>query len=342
MNAPLSFPRDESAHESVIEWWYFNGNLRSADNRDFAFMYCLFKADPQKVKLPFFDKMPVKNFYFSHFLISDIAGKRYNSGVRFFYEGIDKESFSKPLLFIKEKETLLLEENPESEYQLQTGDLNLKLSSKKNPLLVNGSGWIDLGTKSTYYYSLTHLETSGAIRFNGREISVQGLSWMDHQWADTYYSSEDTWTWFSIQLSDGIEILCFEYGKTRKTLLASRIDSGGAQATTRRVILEPLKKTWVSPKTQAVYQVEWRIELPDWELVMAVKAKIADQEVLFGSINYWEGAVEVSGTRAGKEISGQGFLEMVGVPMKKKLSELYLEEAKEMVSDYLAKYGYRP
>jgi hypothetical protein len=38
---------------------------------------------------------------------------------------------------------------------------------------------------------------------------------------------------------------------------------------------------------------------------------LADQELLT-TPDYWEGAVDVSGTRAGQNIAGRGYVELVG------------------------------
>ena len=75
----LVFPKDESWHNSVVEWWYFNGNLKDSEGKQYAFMYCFFKVDPRKIRLPFIKKMGLKlqNFYFSHHLLSNIEGKKF-------------------------------------------------------------------------------------------------------------------------------------------------------------------------------------------------------------------------------------------------------------------------
>ena len=43
-------------------------------------------------------------------------------------------------------------------------------------------------------------------------------------------------------------------------------------------------------------------------------AKIENQEMLFGSINYWEGPLRVEGSFDGEKITGVGFMELVGYP----------------------------
>jgi predicted secreted hydrolase len=44
---------------------------------------------------------------------------------------------------------------------------------------------------------------------------------------------------------------------------------------------------------------------------VSVRPVLADQE-LRTTPDYWEGAVDVSGTRAGQNIAGRGYVELVG------------------------------
>jgi len=85
----------------------------------------------------------------------------------------------------------LIKKINETEYILKNEDINLSLNSAKKPLLVGGNGYLDLHSKTTYYYSLTNLKTEGKIKINNKWIKVRGKSWMDHQWADTTYSRTD-------------------------------------------------------------------------------------------------------------------------------------------------------
>ena len=68
---PICFPRDEQKHDHTIEWWYFNGHVRTTEGRSFSYMNCLFAAKPKKVDLPILSKIPLKTLYFSHYLSTD-------------------------------------------------------------------------------------------------------------------------------------------------------------------------------------------------------------------------------------------------------------------------------
>ena len=51
--------------------------------------------------------------------------------------------------------------------------------------------------------------------------------------------------------------------------------------------------------------------MPSLDLTLDIEPWLADQE-LNVSYAYWEGAVKVTGTRAGKPVSGNGYVEMTG------------------------------
>lgn len=329
---PLSFPRDESCHDAAIEWWYFNGRLKTEKGEEFIFMYCLFKADPGRVKLPFLEMLPKKYFYFSHSLVSDINKKSLQSAIRPYCE-IDKESFKKKYIFIKTEDGFLFGKSSRNKYFLKTPELDLILISKKKPLLVDGAGWMDLGAKDTYYYSLSRLEAEGKIKITGKESAVSGEVWLDRQWSDGGYHSEDKWTWFSIQLQNNLEILCFEYGDKKRTKSANVCFSNGRQFSTRKVEFKPLNKKWESPATKAVYELSWLIEIPELGLKIKTSPKNSNQEMIFGHINYWEGGVNAETEMNGQKVEGSGFMELVGVPMRKSLAKIYIEKARELIND---------
>jgi predicted secreted hydrolase len=76
------------------------------------------------------------------------------------------------------------------------------------------------------------------------------------------------------------------------------------------VRLEPTR-FWRSDSTGIEYPVAWRMEIPSRNLVLDVDA-VLDQQEMDVSVNYWEGAVIVSGTRDGRPLRGRGYLEMTG------------------------------
>ena len=318
---PIKFPEDESAHDYIIEWWYFNGHLKDKDGNEYSFMDCFFRVDVKKVKIPFLSKIPLKTSYFSHSLVSDLKHKSFQHRVAPF-SVISDDSFSKPLLYInyinpeiKNGYTnCVIEKTGESTYYLKNEDIDLILTSTKPPILEGGKGYLDLHSKTTYYYSLTNLKTEGRIKIKNKWIDITGKSWMDHQWADASYS-KDRWDWFSVQLDDDTEMVCCVYddGKV-KTYFADISYSDNRQEHYQEVEITPLNERWTSPKSKAVYPLAWKIKIPEKNIELNLTAKVDNQEMLFGSINYWECPLQVEGSLGGEKVKGVGFMELVGYP----------------------------
>lgn len=319
---PIVFPRDELAHNNIVEWWYYNGLLESAQGHRYSYMACLFRVDNKRVKIPFLSKIPLKTIYFFHSIVCDLAsGRHYTTVAPISF--VSRDSFTRPFLFVNFLNDIrpvavsgyvncAIEEILPFAYRLKTAELDLNLVSRKPPLLDGGNGFLELHSKSTYYYSLSNLASEGILNLDGKIIPVKGKSWMDHQWADTAYT-KDAWTWFSLQLDNNTEIVCFEYddGKV-KDLWAGVSHADGTQTHTQGLTLAHLGDSWQSPKTGAKYQLNWHIAIPSEEIELMVEPFVKDQEVLFGAINYWEGALRVKGNMKGKAVVGQGFMELVG------------------------------
>jgi len=206
----------------------------------------------------------------------------------------------------------VIEKLDESVYHIKNKNIDLKLTSVKNPLMIGGKGYLDFTSKTTYYYSLTNLKTTGRIKIRNKWIDVSGKSWMDHQWADVCYSNAK-WNWFSIQLDNETEIVfCMYDDNDTRTYFADISNIEGSQEHHTEIIITPRGKCWKSPKSKASYPLSWNLKIPAKKINLNVTAILDNQEMLFGSINYWEGAIRINGMIKGKKVTGTGFMELVG------------------------------
>jgi len=330
----ISFPKDDLPHSSIVEWWYFNGNLKTEDKKDVSFMSCLFKVDPKKVDLPFMEKINMDSLYFGHSLISDISHGTFKAHTQI-YKDVKNESEKLQTLSLSAGDMEIREKDADT-FSLRSLNIDLRFQSKKLPLLVGG-GWVKLDSKDTYYYSRTNLYTEGTIIINGEAKKVSGKSWMDHQWSDQKHTDEDHWNWFSIQLENNTEIVCFKYGNKKEKFMASISYPDGSQISTEKVIFKTNDSLWTSPKTGAEYFLSWSIELPEFNMSFKTFPKQNDQEMIFLNINYWEGGIDVLAVIDGKEVKGQGFTEIVGIMAKKEVISVYMNEAKDEFSKLILK-----
>jgi predicted secreted hydrolase len=109
--------------------------------------------------------------------------------------------------------------------------------------------------------------------------------------------------------------MCVEYNDGDKSeFLVDIIDKENRQWHSKKLVLKPIGKIWKSSKTKAEYPLVWEIIIPGKNIKLKVEAKIKDQEMVFGTINYWEGPLKVEGTVGGEKVGGFGFMELVGYP----------------------------
>jgi predicted secreted hydrolase len=89
------------------------------------------------------------------------------------------------------------------------------------------------------------------------------------------------------------------------------VDSGGhARPLSRGDVIIEVLSYWTDAGG-ARYPARWRLVVPATGLDIIVHPVLADQE-LVTSPRYWEGAVDVSGTRVGLPVAGRGYVELVG------------------------------
>jgi predicted secreted hydrolase len=71
---------------------------------------------------------------------------------------------------------------------------------------------------------------------------------------------------------------------------------------------------WRSPATHARYPSGWRIALPGEATTLVLDPTVRDQELATRAtgVTYWEGSVRVRGTRAGRAVTGAGYVELTG------------------------------
>jgi predicted secreted hydrolase len=318
---PLAFPKDHGSHDAIIEWWYYNGHLKDAKGRRYAFMDCLFKVNAREAKIPFTSRalFPKKHphLFFAHSVVTDIAKKRNEKDIHPL-SLLSRDSFSRPLLYLNYANPLSLgyanheiAQTGARTFRVKTETLDLALEAKKPPMLEQGNGLVRVADRRYLYYSMTDVAAKGMIRVDGKWINVEGKAWMDHQWADETYS-KDHWNWFSLQLDNGCDLMCVEYlGEHGVTRLFDVIGAGGKASHGHDVNITPSKKVWKSRKTGNRYPLAWTIEVPSCKAKFEVSAPVSDQEMIFFEIDYWEGPLDVSGTMDGKPVRGVGFMELV-------------------------------
>jgi predicted secreted hydrolase len=323
----FEFPRDHFNHPDFqTEWWYYTGNLRTAEGRRFGFELTFFR---QGTNLTTADKnagvWDVRDVWMAHLALSDIQGGQFLHTERLNRAGPGVAGAD-------QKQARVWNGNWQAQWTGDTQKLDavadrfsfeLFLKSEKPPVIHGRDGVSQKAEgagKASHYISLTRLDTTGAIVLDGKHFSIEGVSWMDHEFFSHQLEGDQSgWDWFSLQLADRSELMLFRLRRKGGSLdpfsAGTFVDpQGHSHHLTAGDLTVTPGKTWTSPATGGRYPVEWTIEVPSIAFKASLHTPMPQQELTGGrtGTSYWEGAIDVDATRLGRPLTGVGYLEMTG------------------------------
>jgi len=324
----FSFPRDHGSHPAyLIEWWYFTGNLQSKNGYAYGYELTFFRRG---IENKFTEANPsrwtVHDIYLAHFAVSDIANKQF-----YYEEKISREAMGKAgaqedkmAVWIDRWSATQAGETMRLIAGAEDFHIDLLLSPAK-PLAIHGAEGVsrkgDAPGEASHYYSFTRLQTQGTVRVKGKDASVSGFSWMDHEFGSSLLGKDQVgWDWFSIQLDDGSDYMFYRIREkdgsrastSRGTVIA--LDGTARHLSSDDFSLNPASY-WTSPKSGASYPLSWEISVPSERLSLTWKPALNDQELITAQstrVIYWEGAGHYSGLKNGHPVEGAGYVELTG------------------------------
>jgi len=310
------FPRDHFSHsEFQTEWWYYTGNLNSPDGRRFGFELTFFRQAIDRTK-PRTTVWDVSDAWLAHLALSDIDGRQFRHWERLNRSGPGIAGASLEdrrvwngnwsVRWTAEGQNLLA----------ISDDVTLRLTFDfRKPQVIHGRNGVSqksVGAGSaSHYISFTRLLTSGTLEIAGRKFDVTGTSWMDHEFFTHQLEANQTgWDWLSLQFDDNTELMLFRLRRTDGTIdpysAGTFVDSQGraTHLTSKEFTATPTGRMW------QVYPIEWRIQVPSKGIDVRTTTHLENQELVgktTASLSYWEGAIDITGSR-----TGVGYLEMTG------------------------------
>ncbi len=316
------FPRDHYGHPAFrTEWWYYTGNVRTADGHRHGFELVFFRQGQSRDAVnP--SVWRVDDLYLAHLAWTDIDSRQFRSFKRLNRAGpgIAGVDAAAGRIWNGNWEARWNGESQTLTAVASGLDLSLRLKPAK-PLVIHGENGVSVKGEApgqaSHYVSFPRLDVEGSI--NG--AAVTGSAWMDHEWFSNQLApNQRGWDWFSIQLDDRTELMLFQLrrmdGSIDLNSSGTFIARDGRQTHLKHGAFElrPLD-WWTSPKTGAKYPVRWRVAVPSLGIDLECAATIPEQELPGegASPSYWEGAVVYKGSHA-----GAGYLEMTGyaAPMR--------------------------
>lgn len=320
------FPRDDGAHAGFAnEWWYFTGNLAGADGRRFGFELTFFRISPAP-------GAPLNgDLYIAHLAVSAAPGE-YRSRERVLRgawgqagAADDADAAAGHFHIWTENWQAAFDATGPRHLEAAWDGFGVALDLTPGSLgrVLNGvAGWsqkADGDAHASYYYSNPDLHASGRLWLDGHEVPVGGQVWMDHEFGSNQLTArQQGWDWMGLQL-EGDDLMLFnlrDVDGARDAHSAGTWAAAGAGARSLAAgdfSLAPVR-WWRSPASGTRYPLAWRVRVPGQQLDLQIAPLIDDQEFRSDALatDYWEGAVVVTGTRAGHPVRGRGYLELTG------------------------------
>jgi len=320
----FTFPADFGPHNDFRqEWWYYTGNLDTADGRHFGyeltfFRFALAPSAPQRSSA-----WATRQIYLAHFAITDVQAQKYHQNERLDRAAVGLAgAHSSPYRVWAEDWSAAGGSRRGLPMHLQAAGadvaLDLQLDSLKPVVLQGDRGLSQKGSQpgnASYYYSLTRLASRGSVRIAGLTYAVTGLSWMDREWSTSALEAGQIgWDWFALQLSDGRELMYYRLrrkdGGPDPHSQGVIVDQhGGWQTLSPDQIKITVRDHWHSAQSGAIYPAAWTLDVPGQGLWLQVTPYLADQE-WSDRLRYWEGAVRLEDRN--HRPMGSGYVELVG------------------------------
>jgi predicted secreted hydrolase len=323
------FPADHGSHaEFRTEWWYFTGNLATAQGRHFGFELTFFRyaIAPVKPRSEGVSAWRADQVWMAHFAITDTQGKRFIARERLTREALGLAGAAAEPLHVWVEDWSVTGEGRDDALRVDLAArddmsaLSLRLISTV-PHVAQGERGLDAkgagSGNASLYYSVPRLAAEGQISVAGETFDVTGVAWLDREWSTSALEPGTVgWDWFALQLSDGSNLMFYrlrtETGGATPYSGGTLVSADGRRTrlAAQDVLLTPLAE-WRSPATGVHYPVAWRLEVPSSGIELEIRPYLDDQELAL-SVRYWEGAVHAEGRGPLGPLMAEGYLELAG------------------------------
>jgi predicted secreted hydrolase len=300
-------PADDRPHDNLTEWWYYTGHLTAPSGAAFGFEVVVFQVERSSV--------PVQ--YAAHVAFTDHQRGEFHFAERTWTRDQPPSTFD-----LGDGDWMIARDGASDHVSAGADSyaVDLRLTPTKPPVLHGDNGVISFGpVGDSYYYSSTRMTVQGSLDDHGAHTSVTGEAWKDRQWGDFLVVPGGGWDWYSVQLSDGTDLMLFVLrdllGKAPPSYGTLVHPDGTTESLSAGMAATKALGTWTSPATETMYPSGWSVSLPDQDLNLTLQPVLRNQELdtrrSTGQV-YWEGETTVEGTSHGKPIAGLGYVELTG------------------------------
>ncbi|MCE5335294.1 MAG: carotenoid 1,2-hydratase [Desulfobacteraceae bacterium] len=330
----FEFPRDHASHPDYrIEWWYYTGNLRSAEGAPYGFQLTFFRIRTRPAGAedgpPHPSAWRTDQIYAAHAAVSSSDSGRFYHSEKMSRGAVGlagtNEEEGRFEVFVGDWSAQIGTRAHRLVSRSREFSFDLNLTALKDPVAHGDAGYSRKGmtaSEASCYYSITRLQVQGKISLEGRELEVAGAAWMDHEYSSAPLDPRfDGWDWFSLRFSDGSDLMLYlvreKGGGFSPASSGTFVRKDGATVHLAAGDFRIERKSdWKSPHTGAVYPASWRLDVAGLGLFADIAPAMADQEMQSpGStgVTYWEGSVRAKGVMGKDEpVTAEGYAELTG------------------------------
>jgi len=320
---PFQFPADHGPHPDFrTEWWYYTGNLQTADRRHIGFQLTFFRVALAPTEQPRASAWATRQLYFAHFAVTDTASSRFHAFSRTGRGALGMAGAEAAPFRVWIDGWSAEGAGASPRLRASDGDvaIDLELSATKPVVLQGERGLSRKGPEpgnASFYYSFTRMPARGVVRLGAETLTVAGEAWMDREWSTSGLGADvQGWDWFAVQLDDGRELMVYLLRRRDGTVDPFSAGSlvapdGAVRALGAGDVRVETLAHWSSARSGVRYPARWRLTVPSAELRLDIEPRLADQELRVNT-RYWEGAVAVTGMAGAWSIRGHGYVELVG------------------------------
>ncbi|MEM1080863.1 MAG: lipocalin-like domain-containing protein [Pseudomonadota bacterium] len=317
-----SFPADHGLHPGYRnEWWYFTGNLETANGERIGYQFTLFRFaleldEAQPLLHEQRSDFNAPAVWMAHLALSDGRTDTFYQHERFAREALELAGATAQQWWLRDWQVTATDRGWRLLAQAPNFGLDLNLVSSKPIVLQGEAGYSQKGPESgnaSSYYSMTRIDTQGQVRIGQQTLGVQGQSWLDREWGSSQLGEDlDGWDWFALQLADGRDLMLYRLrqsdGQASPYSAGILVSASGAYRPLQSDDFD-LQPTRIWTDDQGVdWPVDWALSVNDPALKLEVRA-VFDRQRWDRSVRYWEGMVDVY--QANDRI-GRGYLELSG------------------------------
>lgn len=324
-----AFPRDHFNHPKYgTEWWYYTGNLQTKDGHRFGFELTFFRQATSHEASP--SPWYVHDVYMAHLALSDVSGGQYYAAERLNRAGpgIAGVDAAAGTIWNGNWKTQIGMRSHTLRGVGENFRIELEVAPQKEPV-IHGQNGVSQKAEgkghASHYISFTRMTTAGVVVLKGKRYTVEGDTWMDHEFfSESMQGDEIGWDWLSIQLDDRSELMLYRLrhrdGSVDPYSSGTYVDNAGKvlHLALQDFSMTSAGEAWKSGRTGATYPIDWSVTIPELKLQIDISTPLKSQEFVsrFGP-SYWEGAIDIRGRRQNQAVRGTGYLEMTGYSERK-------------------------